>query len=82
MYNGVKAMIKAEQELAGGFFALPSITTNFSLPTISMGDIVIHESDMPEDMKQYAIEVTSKAITIYDESQKNDLAKYVRMEFD
>lgn len=65
MYNGVKAMIRAEQQLACQY-----------------EDVFVFETDMPEDMKRFAIYVTSFAITQYDMSQKDEISKYVRDAFD
>lgn len=65
MYNGVKAMIRAEQQLS----------------MQAMG-IVILESDMSDEMRQFAIHVTSFAVTQYDKTQKNAMSKYVRDAFD
>lgn len=76
MYNGVKAMIRAELQLG---------SYNFSddrMYRLQHEDIHVFESDMPEDMKKYAIYVTSFAIAQFNMSQKNEISKYVRDAFD
>jgi len=59
MYNGVKAMIEAEKELAGGIEQNASANISYNFVG---GDYTIHDSDMTDDMREFAIQVTSRAV--------------------